>query len=256
MEHGFRLLTRTRVLIMGLLVTFIPQVFAQEICALHGNVEPAPPAPVNYTNKDLPTDYLAMVLSWSPEHCEAQRNKPKPVREKHAFQCFSGNRFEWVVHGLWPQNGQARSNQDHPRNCQDVGSLPATLVKQHLCMMPGTELMQNEWQAHGTCGWASPDRYFSDIQTVYDSLRRPTTQEMLGANPRPNQLVAISVEDIKQAFLSRNPALPAESLRVNVSKGNRLKELWICLDKDLKPMGCPVGGTPDSQKIRVRTPNH
>lgn len=254
MGRGFRRATWTHVLLWGMLATFAPRVFAQEICALPDNVEPAPPRPVDYVNKGLPTDYLAMVLSWSPEHCEAQRNKPKPAREKHAFQCFSGNRFEWVVHGLWPQNGKARSNQDHPRNCQSVGSLPAPLVKQHLCMMPGTDLMQNEWQAHGTCGWSSPDRYFSDIQTVYASVRRPTTQDMVGIKPSPNQLVDVKVADIKQAFLARNPALPAESLRVNVASGNRLKELWICLDKGLKPVGCPAGGTPDSQKIRVRTP--
>ncbi|WP_234015834.1 ribonuclease T2 family protein [Achromobacter spanius] len=210
---------------------------------------------MDYVNKDLPTDYLAMVLSWSPEHCEAQRSKPKSAREQHAFQCFSGNRFEWVVHGLWPQNGKARSNRDHPRNCQRVGALPAPLVKQHLCMMPGTDLMQNEWQAHGTCGWSSPDRYFSDIQSVYASVRRPTMQEMVGSQPGRNQLVDAKVADIKQAFLARNPSLPADSLRVNVASSNRLKELWICLDKELKPIACPIGGTPDSQQIKVRSPN-
>jgi ribonuclease T2 len=242
-------------LLWGLLATFSSGLSAQEICALPGAVKPAPPRPVDYVNKDLPTDYLAMVLSWSPEHCEAQRNKPKATRQKHAFQCFSDNRFEWVVHGLWPQNGKARSNQDHPRNCQTVGSLPSALVKQHLCMMPGTDLMQNEWQAHGTCGWSSPDSYFADIQEVYSALRRPTTQEMVGSQPGPNQLVYARVADIKQAFLTRNPALPPDSLRVNVASGNRLKELWICLDKDLKPMACPVRGTPDSQQIRVRAPS-
>lgn len=227
---------------------------AQEVCVLPGSVQPAPARPIDYVNKDLPTDYLALVLSWSPEHCEAQRNKPKPAKEKHAFQCFSGNRFEWVVHGLWPQNGHAQSNQDHPRNCQVVGSLPAPLVKKYLCMMPGTDLMQNEWQAHGTCGWSAPDIYFSDIQTVYSSVRRPTTQEMVGVQLGSNQLVDAKVADIKQAFLTLNPTLPADSLRVNVASDNRLKELWICLDKELKPMDCPKGGTPDGQLIKVRAP--
>ena len=242
-----------RTLFWGCLAVASP-IFAEEICALPDVVEPAPVRPVDYVNKDLPTDYLALVLSWSPEHCETQRNKPKAQRDKHAFQCFSGNRFEWVVHGLWPQNRYAKSNQDHPRNCQSVGSLPAPLVRQHLCMMPGPDLMQNEWQAHGTCGWSSADRYFADIQRVYDTLRRPDTQAMLGRNPGPNQLLDAKVSDIKQAFLARNPALPAQSLRVSVGSGNRLKELWVCLDKQLAPISCPSGGTPDSQSIKVRTP--
>ncbi|PYC37477.1 ribonuclease [Pseudomonas soli] len=246
--------TCLKALLFGCLAAAASPTFAEQICALPDNVEPAPARPVDYVNKDLPTDYLALVLSWSPEHCEAQRNKPKAQREKHAFQCFSGNRFEWVVHGLWPQNGYARSNQDHPRNCQTVGSLPAPLVRQHLCMMPGPDLMQNEWQAHGTCGWSSPERYFTDIQRVYDSLQRPSLQEMLGSEAGPNQLVDAKVSDIKQAFLAHNPALPAQSLRVSVGSGNRLKELWVCLDKQLGPTPCPAGGTPDNQQIKVRAP--
>ena len=246
--------TCLKALLFGCLAAAASPTFAEQVCVLPDNVELAPARPVDYVNKDLPTDYLALVLSWSPEHCEAQRNKPKAQREKHAFQCFSGNRFEWVVHGLWPQNGYAKSNQDHPRNCQTVGSLPAPLVRQHLCMMPGPDLMQNEWQAHGTCGWSSPERYFADIQRVYDSLQRPSLQEMLGSEAGPNQLVDARVSDIKQAFLAHNPALPAQSLRVSVGSGNRLKELWVCLDKQLGPMPCPAGGTPDNQQIKVRTP--
>ena len=141
--------------------------------------------------QDLPTDYLALVLSWSPEHCETQRNRPEGQRQKQSFQCFSGNRFEWVVHGLWPQNGQARSGRDHPRNCEAAGAVPASVLKQHLCMMPGVELMQNEWQAHGTCGWRSPERYFADIQAVYGTLHRPTVRDMAGksADLSPNRLL-------------------------------------------------------------------
>ena len=153
---------------------------AQEVCALPATIERASPKRVDYVNKDLPTDYLALVLSWSPEHCETQRNRPEGQRQKQSFQCFSGNRFEWVVHGLWPQNGQARSGRDHPRNCEAAGAVPASVLKQHLCMMPGVELMQNEWQAHGTCGWRSPERYFADIQAVYGTLHRPTVRDMAG----------------------------------------------------------------------------
>ncbi|XDF37544.1 hypothetical protein RBH89_11020 [Paracidovorax avenae] len=62
---------------------------------------------MDHANPNAPADYMALVLSWSPEHCESQRNKTGAAKDRHAFQCFSGNRFEWVVHGLWPQNGKA-----------------------------------------------------------------------------------------------------------------------------------------------------
>ncbi|PAV71434.1 hypothetical protein WR25_03573 [Diploscapter pachys] len=142
----------------------------------------------------------------SPIFAEQICALPDSVEPAPARPCFSGNRFEWVVHGLWPQNGYARSNQDHPRNCQTVGSLPAPL--------------------------------------------RPSLQEMLGSEAGPNQLVDAKVSDIKQAFLAHNPALPAQSLRVSVGSGNRLKELWVCLDTQLGPTPCPTGGTPDNQQIK------
>lgn len=102
-----------------------------------------------------------------------------------------------------------------------------------------------------------PERYFSDIQSVYTSPRRPTTREMMasGVSPGPGQLVDVQAIDVKHAFLKLNPALPDASLRVNVASGNRLKELWVCLTKELKPMSCPAGGTPDTQRIRIRTPH-
>ena len=159
-----------------------------------------------------------------------------------------------VVHGLWPQNGQARSGRDHPRNCEAAGAVPASVLKQHLCMMPGVELMQNEWQAHGTCGWRSPERYFADIQAVYGTLHRPTVRDMAGKNADRPTAARRHGGDVKQAFLRLNPTLPADSLRVSVASNNRLRELWVCLGKDLKPMACPTRGTPDGQRIKIRTP--
>jgi len=229
---------------------------AQEVCAVPASVEAPSPRRPDYVNDDLPVDYHALVLSWSPQYCEGQRNR-RGGANRDAFQCSSTNRFEWVVHGLWPQNGRASSGKDHPRHCQASGALPPTLLKRHLCMMPSADLMQNEWQAHGTCGWSTPDRYFADIDKVYSRLRRPTTADMLGAaaNAGPNRLVETSAGDIKQAFLKLNPSLPPDSLRVNVASGSRLKEVWVCLDKALKPMACPRGGTHDRQRVRVRTPH-
>ena len=231
---------------------------AQEACALPASVEAPSPRRADYVNDALPVDYHALVLSWSPEYCESRRSQRRGAN-RDAFQCASANRFEWVVHGLWPQNGRASSGRDHPRHCKASGALPPALLKRHLCMMPSADLMQNEWQAHGTCGWSTPDRYFADIDKVYSRLRRPTSADMLGAaaapaDAGPNRLAETTSGDIKQAFLKLNPALPKDSLRVSVASGSRLKEVWVCLDKRLQPMACPRGGAHDRQRVRIRTP--
>ena len=132
-----------------LVATIASGVIAQERCALPGSLEP--PQPLKQEKQVRSTDYLALVLSWSPEHCESQRlllEKAKDddaranIKARNGFQCFSANRFEWVVHGLWPQNGKAKDGRDHPRHCEPSGALPVTLVRKHLCMMPGTVLTQ------------------------------------------------------------------------------------------------------------------
>lgn len=223
------------------------------LCTLPQNLQPPAARTPDYRNLDKPYDYLALVLSWSPEHCGSQNEQVR--RTKHAFQCVD-NRFEWVVHGLWPQNRSAASNQDHPRHCALSPSLPVPLLRKHLCTVPGADLMQNEWQAHGTCGWKSATAYFDTIETALGTLKRPDFSAMTGtAGSKPNTFVSVRAGDVKRAFLSANPTtLKAEQLRVSVASGNRLKEIWVCLAKDLRPIACPPGGTPDSQAIRVRSP--
>jgi ribonuclease T2 len=65
--------------------------------------------------------------------------------------------------------------QDHPRHCNTSGALPSDLLKQHLCMMPGVDLTQDEWQAHGTGGWSTAPANFADILNLYGALKRLTT---------------------------------------------------------------------------------
>ena len=195
--------------------------------------------------QDLPTDYLALVLSWSPEHCETQRNRPEGQRQKQSFQCFSGNRFEWVVHGLWPQNSQARSGRDHPRNCEAAGAVPASVLKQHLCMMPGVELMQNEWQAHGTCGWRSPERYFADIQAVYGTLHRPTVRDMAGKSADLSPTACSTPRRGRQAGL---PAAQPDAAGRQPARQRGLEQpaqgIVGLPGQDLKPMACRRAGRP------------
>lgn len=249
-------------LVAMLAITFAMGVRAQEKCALPSTVES--PQPLEQKLQKRPTDYMALVLSWSPEHCESQRlllEKAKDddarakIQAKQGFQCFAANRFEWVVHGLWPQYGQAANGNDHPRHCAPSDGLPAALVRKHLCMMPGGALMQNEWQAHGTCGWPTADDYFDEIQRLYLGLKRPTTVQMLGPiGSGSNRLVEVKVSKVKQSFYDLNPTLPAGSVRVNVASGNLLKEVWVCLSKDKKVMACPSDGAPDQLTVRARTP--
>jgi ribonuclease T2 len=183
-----------------------------------------------------------LVLSWSPAFCAEQDTDAE--RRKHAFQC-SSNAFGFVVHGLWPQSEGARSSRDHPRHCRGSDPLPVSLIRRHLCTVPGAELMQNEWQAHGSCHWSRAEDYFSAIDSLWMQLRRPGLDEM----PRD-----ATAREIKEAFVAVNAGrLKREHLQVTVSSGNRLRDVRICLTADARPVprACPRGGTPDGQRVSV-----
>ena len=51
------------------------------------------------------------------------------------------------MHGLWPQNANARSVTDHPRFCKgDLAPLPVETLEPYLSISPGAKLLQGEWE--------------------------------------------------------------------------------------------------------------
>ena len=99
-------------------------------------------------NKNAPVDYYMLALSWSPAFCEKQRAQyGNNLPDSAQYQCSTKNQFGWVVHGLWPQNANARSVTDHPRFCKgDLAPLPVETLEPYLSISPGAKLLQGEWE--------------------------------------------------------------------------------------------------------------
>ena len=114
----------------------------------------------DWTNPKVKTDYYLLAVSWSPQHCRNKRNS-----RRHKFQCRQ-NSFGFVVHGLWPQSAQARNKRGHPRFCNTTRLLSPDLIRQYICIVPGSQLMQSQWDKHGNCAFRSPKEYFSTIFLV------------------------------------------------------------------------------------------
>lgn len=178
-----------------------------------------------------PADFHMLVFSWSPAFCGQQGRHGRPPRHL-AFQC-SDNNFGWIVHGLWAEvedpepcvseKGQSRKLTPlHPRYCRgDLPPLPESLVKANMCMMPGSRLIQGEWEKHGACIFSEPSAYFDKIRELRSQLVLPD-------------------EMMPQAQLFRwmranNPIL--RDVRMDYSPGP--KELRICYSTRWKPISCP-----------------
>ena len=189
---------------------------------------------------------------WSPSTVRPSATGPRGSG-RQSFQCFSGNRFEWVVHGLWPQN-QARSGRDHPRNCEAAGAVPASVLKAASVHDAGRGAdAGDEWQAHGTRLARSPNAISRTSGCVRHCIAPPCVTWRARAPTCPgchSPTAGTSSRPSCGSTRRCRRAACASAWPRTTGSG----ELWVCLGKDLKPMACPTRGTPDGQRIKIRTP--
>ncbi|MBO9545188.1 ribonuclease T [Caulobacter sp.] len=211
------------------------QASSLKACAIPPAVTPAPAEipPADEIHPDVPIAAYLLALFWSPEACRAGI----PESDKK-IQCQT-NSFGFTVHGLWP-NGP---DKVHPRYCKPSPPMSPATVKANLCMTPSPWLLQHEWQAHGTCNWASPEAYFKKARKIREKLNVPDLDA--GADQ------VMTAGEIRKAFLTRNRGVRPEGLNVRVKDG-RLTEVWVCMDIKYKWAACRGGnGAPDAAVVKV-----
>ena len=171
-------------------------------------------------NAKAPVDYYMLALSWSPGFCDIQREKyGDQLPYSFQYQCGNNRTFGWVVHGLWPQNANARAVSDHPRFCKgDLPALPKGLLAQYLAISPGEKLLQGEWEKHGSCAFDSAQQYFAKEQELFNSLKLPNQK--------------LSRDELFGWMKQHNPQLKNAYLRASRN------ELFICYDKKWQVMNC------------------
>lgn len=156
-------------------------------------------------------DYYVLVLSWSPEFCYSHVN---------AAQCSTHSGF--VVHGLWPQNNDG----SYPLNCQT--NQPPPFNPSSMAGIMPAELIQHEWEQHGTCSGLSGDAYFALIRRAFQALKIPTRLQA------PSSSFTLAPKELKQAFEQANPNLSTPDIAVQL-RGNYLSAVELCMTKGEQP---------------------
>ncbi len=144
-------------------------------------------------------------------------------------QCSGIRPHAFVLHGLWPQ--YERGNW--PEMCQ-TGSrpwVPGETIDRMLDIMPSRHLVIQEYKKHGVCSGLDPQGYFDAARRAYGSIRIP------GQFQNPSEPLKMAPEDTQKAFLEANPQLGADAIQIVCSR-DALKEVRICLTKDLTPRPC------------------
>ncbi|WP_266346758.1 ribonuclease T2 family protein [Kaistia dalseonensis] len=166
-------------------------------------------------------DFYVLSLSWSPTYCQDQGRMDR-------VQC-GGRPFAFVVHGLWPQYERGYP-RDCPSNLQNF--VPRDTVARMLDIMPSPSLIRHEWQQHGTCTGLSQPAYFELVRRAKAAITIPETFV------DPTDYLDVSPASVEGAFIAANPGLRKDGIAV-ACDSRRLKEVRICLTRDLRFRSCP-----------------
>lgn len=163
-------------------------------------------------------DYYVLALSWSPSYCASNGGRGD------ARQCGQGRRYDFVVHGLWPQY-----RDGWPQYCDSEARLPETVVDEMLDIMPSRNLIRHQWNKHGTCTGLTPDDYFALTRELYDEITVPARYIA------PGRRIEVSVPQFVADFVATNRSVSRDMLSVqcgNRRDRGRLRELRVCFSRD------------------------
>ncbi|MGH6613600.1 ribonuclease T2 family protein [Sphingomonas sp.] len=195
-------------------------------CAVPGMVpDPRPDlASAKEPQRVLPIGGYTLAITWAPQYCRDNGREPSA-----RFQCGSGNRFGFTLHGLWPDG----LGKTWPQYCTATAIVPRPVIRSTLCSTPSAQLIQHEWAKHGTCMGTTPAAYFGQSTKLFGGLRYPDMDRL---SRRP-----LTVSRFAAALAAANPGLPASAIRVTGKRGGWLDEVWLCLDKRFRYERCKAG---------------
>jgi ribonuclease T2 len=167
-------------------------------------------------------DFYVLSLSWSPSFCDAD-----PARAQQQPEC-GPRAYSFVVHGLWPQY-----ERGFPRACQvPPPRLPREIASSMLDLMPAPRLVYHEWDEHGTCSGLPAATYFKTVRDARSLVKIPPQYADL------ETALTVNPNDVRNEFIKVNPKLASGAIAIDCDK-QRLREVRICLEKDLGFRDCP-----------------
>ena len=193
-------------------------------------------ASADQPQRAVPIGGYTLAVTWAPGYCRTH------ARDASArIECGGGNRFGFVLHGLWPDG----IGPEWPQYCKTTELLPAAVIRANLCATPSAQLLQHEWAKHGTCTGDTPATYFRRSTGLYAKLRYPDMDALSRA--------PLTVGAFATAMAGANPGLAADMIRVTATKQGWLDELWLCLDRSLAYERCKpnAGGADTAAALKI-----
>ena len=184
----------------------------------------------------MPIGSYTLALTWAPQYCRETAGEPSA-----RFQCGSGNRFGFTLHGLWPDG----RGKQWPQYCAPAAILSPATIRANLCATPSAQLLQHEYAKHGTCMGVPAQQYFARATELYARIRYPD----MNALSRRRGLTA---GQVAAAIARANRGMTPDMMRVTGTRG-WLDELWLCMDTRFAFTRCKAnqGGLQPSTPIKI-----
>jgi len=172
-------------------------------------------------------DYYALVMSWSPSYCAGVQ----PGGNDQQCDRTDGKRYNFVLHGIWPQFTPTGWPEDCPVNGRPF--VPRSVINSMLDIMPSDKLVIHEYRKHGTCSGLEPRPYFDFARRLFTHVKVPDDYR------NPGEARFVSPAELVADFQRVNPWLKPDMIAVDChGSGNRLREIRICFSKDGAPVAC------------------
>lgn len=182
-------------------------------------------------------DFYVLSLSWSPSYCEAEGG------DANRQQCDGGRSYAFVVHGLWPQ-----FQRGFPENCPvEDRDVPNSTLRTLYDIMPSAGLIRHQWRKHGSCSGLSQDDYFAVLRAARETVAVPARFRHLDG------YLTLDPDEAEKAFVAANPTLRNDAVAV-ICDRRYLREVRVCMTKDLKFRSCPEVDRRDCSLSKVVMP--
>lgn len=190
----------------------------------------APPGTSGAGGRAGEFDYYVLALSWNAAWCEAEGTG------RGAAQCNPDLDIGFTLHGLWPQHIIG-----WPEFCKTPKRDPSRSETAAMADIMGSGgLAWYQWKKHGRCSGLSARDYFETSRFAFGLLNAP---DLDGADGR------ISSAALVERFVSQNPGLKPQNMIVTC-RGGQLREVRVCLDKNLSPRACSRDVRDDACRTR------
>ncbi len=193
-------------------------------------VEPQQATPAHKAASNVPGqfDFYVLELAWGPAFCSSIQDVGPNCQPQTGF----------VVHGLWPQN----ADSTWPEFCAQTP--PQANLPSYLDITPDLQLLQHEWQKHGTCSGLTGAAYFEAAREASGRFHLPLLLRELSRPLTVTPLFAMNM------FYGADPAFPDGSLALRCKDG-RLTAVEACFTKTLGPVRCQGIQSCDAQILTL-----